>query len=316
VLLDDTDGYGYSLEMARDYFRMALTEMEAEGAYTPGTKDDPTVIHIELAWMRPTQEETYHNELKNFFETAFNDDSVCGGVYQLSADFWTGNVWSDVYYNKMMVGQFDIGFGSISGNSLDPIGFVNVLSSDQAISHSFTLNWGVDTNDPTVYPIVYDGLAWSFDALYNAVNSKAIAQNGQNKAVLDIDYEGMSKNEDGSYTGTFVITTTLPDITTITVDDVVCCNYERYYNGDGTYDESSVEFEVVEGTGTYTVTFTVPAELAADYATGSGTSEEPTGYTGFDLYYSMDFDGSFTGGLYESVEDAFEVEAASEEAAD
>jgi hypothetical protein len=250
------------------------------------------------------------------FETAFNDDSVCGGVYQLSVDFWVGNVWSDVYYNKMMVGQFDIGFGSISGNSLDPIGFVNVLSSDQAISHSFTLNWGVDTNDPAAYPIVYDGKAWSFDALYNAVNSKAIAQNGQNKAVLDIEYTNLVKNEDGSYTGSFEITTTLPDITTITIDDVVCCNYERYYNGDGTYDETPVGFEVAEGDGTYTVTFTVPAELAADYATGSGTSEEPTGYTGFDLYYSMDFDGSFTGGLYESVEDAFEVEAAAEDAAE
>ena len=312
TLLEDTDGYGYSLELARDYFRLALTELEAEGAITPGTKENPTVLHIELAWMRPTQEEQYHNEIKTFFETAFNDDSVCGGVYQLSADFWCGNVWSDVYYNKMMVGQFDIGFGSISGNSLDPIGFVNVLSSDQAISHSFTLNWGVDTNDPAVYPIVYDGKAWSFDALYNAVNSKAIASEGQNRATMNIEYQGISKNEDGSYTGSFVITTTLPDITTVTIDDVVCCNYERYYNGDMTYDEASVGFEVAEGAGTYTVTFTVPAELAADYATGSGTSEEPTGYTGFDLYYSLDFDGSFTGGLYESVDDYFEVEAAEE----
>ena len=77
--------------------------------------------------------------------------------------------------------------------------------------------------------------------------------------------------------------------------------------------EAGCDFEVEETQpGTYVVTFTVPAELAEDYATGSGTSEEPTGYTGFDLYYSLDFDGSFTGGLYESVNDYFEVEAAEE----
>ena len=306
ALLEDTDGYGYSLELARDYFRLALTELEAEGAITPGTKENPTVLHIEIAWMRPTQEEQYHNEIKNFFETAFNDDSVCGGVYQLSADFWCGNVWSDVYYNKMMVGQFDIGFGSISGNSLDPIGFVSVLSSDQSISGSFTLNWGVDTNDPAAYPIVYDGVAWSFDALYNAVNSQAIVTGGKNNAVLTIDYNDIVKNDDGSYTGSFVITAALPDITSVTATDIACCNYERYYNGDGTYDETYIEFETTEADGTWTITFTVPAELAEDYATGSGTSEEPEGYTGFDLYYDLDFNGTVSS-TYESVTDYFEV---------
>ncbi|MBQ3761721.1 MAG: hypothetical protein II875_06905 [Clostridia bacterium] len=308
-LLEDTDGYGYSIELARDYFRMALTELEAEGAYTPGTKENPTVIHIELAWMYPTHEENYHNEIKNFFETAFNDDSVCGGVYQLSADFWVGNAWSDVYYNKLMVGQYDLGFGSISGNSLDPIGFFNVLSSDPVISGSFTLNWGTDTNDPAAYPIVYDGMRWSFDALYNAVSQKAITAEGQDKPVITIDYTNITKNEDGSYTGSFTVTTTLSDITEITITDVVCCNYERYNYGDGNYDESPVEFTVEAGeNGVQTVTFTVPADLAADYATGSGTSAEPIGYTGFDLYYDQVFDGDASTGLYYSVYDNFVVE--------
>ena len=307
-LLVDTDGYGYSLELARDYFRMALTELEAEGAYTPGTKENPTVIHIEIAWMYPTHEENYHNEIKNFFETAFNEDSVCGGVYQLSADFWVGNAWSDVYYNKLMVGQFDLGFGSISGNSLDPIGFVSVLSSDQDISGSFTLNWGTDTNDPEAYPIVYEGMRWSFDALYNAVNSKAITSEGKNKPIASFEYTEIVKNDDGSYTGSFAITPTLKDITEITVTDIVCCNYERYNYGDGTYDETPVEFVTEEVDGKIVATFTVPAELAADYATGSGTSENPIGYTGFDLYYDQVFDGEASQGLYYSAYDNFVVE--------
>ncbi|MBR6300706.1 MAG: hypothetical protein IKR36_07380 [Clostridia bacterium] len=308
-LLEDTDGYGYSLELARDYFRLAMTELEAEGAYVPGTAEAPTEIHVEIAWMYPTHEENYHNEIKNFIETAFNDESVTGGAYKLSVDFWVGNEWSDVYYNKMMVGQFDIGFGSISGNSLDPIGFVSVLSSDQDISGSFTLNWGVDTNDPDAYPIVYDNMRWSFDALYNAVNSQAIVAAGQNKPQFTIDYAPIEKNEDGSYTGSFTIVTTLPDITVFTVTDVVCCNYERYYNGDGTYDESSVEFTAENlDNGAQVITFTVPAELAADYATGSGTSAEPKGDTGFDLYFDLEFNGAASTGLYYSVNDSFVVE--------
>ena len=307
-LLADTDGYGYSLELARDYFRYALTELEADGAYTPGTKENPTVIELEIAWMRPTQEEQYHNEIKNYMETAFNDDSVCGGVYQLKVNFWVGNVWSDVYYNKLMVGQYDLGFGSISGNPLNPLDFVSVLSSDLSISNNFTLNWGTDTNSVDVYPIVYKGVRWSYDALYNAANSTAVVSAGKNAKALNIDYTKIVKNDDGTYTGSFTITPALPDQTKVTVSKVVCCNYERYYNGDGTYDEIEVDFTAEDKENSVVVvSFTVPAEVAADYATGSGTSETPTGYTGFDLYYSFDLAGNVSTGV-ESVEDAFVIE--------
>ena len=307
-LLTDTDGYGYSIELARDYFRLALSELEADGLYTPGTKENPTVIQIELAWMYPSHEENYHNEIKNFIETAFNDDSVCGGVYKLECVFWVGNVWSDVYYNKLMVGQYDLGFGSISGNSLDPIGFIEVLSSNQDISGSFTLNWGVDTNSTDVYPIVYDGYAWSFDALLEATNSKAIVADGKYADAVTIEYSEIVKNADGSYTGSFTLTPALPAQTTLSADDVVCCNYERYYNGDGNYAEESVPFEQSVGAnGALTVTFTVPAELVADYIDGSGTSEDPEGYTGFDLYYTIELDGDASSTYY-SAYDYFDVE--------
>ncbi len=307
-MVEGTDGYGYSLELARDYFRLALAELEADGLYTPGTKENPTEINLEIAWMYTTHEENYHNEIKNMLETAFNDESVCGGLYKLNVEFWVGNEWSDVYYNKMMVGQFDIGFGSISGNSLNPLDFITVLSSDQKISNSFTLNWGVDTNNPDAYPIVYRGERYSYDAFINAANSQSIVSSGKNMESVTFDYEAIVKNADGTYTGAVEITATLPDVTTIAMDDVVCCNYERYYNGDGTYDEKSVEFTTEDkGNGVTRVTFTVPADLAADYATGSGTSETPTGYTGFDFYYTITLDGNASSTYY-SVEDSFVIE--------
>lgn len=307
-LTEGTDGAGYSLELAREYFRVALTELEAQGAYTPGTSENPTVIEIEIAWMYAQHEESYHNEIKSFLETAFNDDSVSGGKYKLDVVFWVGNEWSDVYYNKMMVGQFDIGFGSISGNSLNPLDFMSVLSTDQEMSNGFTLNWGADTNDPDSYPIVWNGERYSFDALYNAANTSAIVSDGVNGKAVSFEYTEITKNADGSYTGSLLITPALPNDTTITVTDVVCCNYERYYNGDGKYAEDSVDFTTEDaGNGAIKVTFTVPAELAADYATGSGTSEDPAGDTGFDIYYDMVLGGNTSTDNYYSVYDNFEV---------
>ena len=308
-LLDETDGYGYSLELAREYFRVALSELEAEGAYTPGAAENPTVITLEVAWMYPQHEENYHNEVKSYLETAFNDDSVSGGKYQLNVEFWVGNEWSDVYYNKMMVGQFDLGFGSISGNSLNPLDFMSVLSTDANLSNSFTLSWGADTNEADSYPIVYEGQRFSYDAFYRAANTQAIVSNGNSQDALTFNNEPITKNEDGSYSGALEITASLPDLTTVTVTDVVCCNYERYYYGDGNYDEAPVEFEVEDkGNGVYRITFTVPAELAADYATGSGTSEEPSGATGFDFYYDYVLNGKEVPGQYYSTNDNFVVE--------
>lgn len=308
-LLEETDGYGYSLELAREYFRVALSELEAEGAYTPGTADNPTVITLEIAWMYPQHEENYHNEVKSYMEAAFNDVSVSGGKYQLNVEFWVGNDWSDVYYNKMMVGQFDLGFGSISGNTLNPLDFMSVLSADQNLSNGFTLSWGADTNEADSYPIVYDGLRFSYDAFYRAANTQAIVADGNSQDALIFNNEPITKNEDGSYSGAMEITATLPDLTTITVTDVVCCNYERYYFGDGNYDEASVEFEVEDkGNGVIRITFTVPAELAEDYATGSGTSEAATGATGFDFYYDYVLNGKEVPGQYYSTNDYFVVE--------
>ena len=307
-MLEGTDGYGYSLELARDYFRMALIELEAEGAYTPGTKENPTEIKLEIAWQEAVDEEDYHNEIKNFLETAFNDDSVSGGKYKLTVDFWVGNKWSDVYYNKMMIGQFDIGFGSVSGNALNPLDFICNLSSNQDISSGFTLNWGADTNDPDAYPIVYKGERYSYDAFILAANNQSIVAEGKNQAAATFNYESITKNADGTYTGALEITVALPKLTTVTLDDVVCCNYERYRNGDGAYDEKSVEFKTEDkGNGVTRVTFTVPADLAADYATGSGTSATPSGATGFDFYYTITLDGNASSTWY-SVDDKFVVE--------
>lgn len=175
-LVDGTDGYGYDLELARDYFRMALDELESDGLITPGSVKYPTVIKLECAWMYPVQEEGYHKYVAQYWSEAFNDESVTKGVYKLEFEFWTGNDYMECY-NKMLYGQYDIGFGSISGNTLDPLSFFNVNSTDPSISNDFTLNWAFDTN--TLHEaLVYNGKRWSFDALYKATQELSIVEDG------------------------------------------------------------------------------------------------------------------------------------------
>ena len=258
-LLNGTDEYGYSLQLARDYFKAALQELEASGAYKPGTVDNPTVINLEVAWQAASQETSMHAFVKQYWEDAFNDPSVTRGLYRLNVQFWVGTIWSDVYYNKMMTGQFDIGFGSISGNSLDPLGFMNVLSANQAISGDFTLNWGVDTNDPNADILVYNDLRWSYDALY--MSSQEPSKVSQGKLVEYVakdrgSYE-FDKNKEN------LIATLVLDVADgVVINDVDFRLFAGYYQG---YEEISI-LDYLDGgkptvsNGKYTYKFIIPVE--------------------------------------------------------
>ena len=295
-LLEDTDGCGYNLELAREYFRLALEELEAANLYRPGTPKNPTVIELEIAWMYPQHEENYHNEIKQYFETAFNHESVSGGEYKLECKFWVGNNWSDVYYDKLMLGQYDLGFGSISGNSLNPLDFVSVLSSDQSISGSFTLNWGTDTNDTNADVLVYQGERWSYDALWTAANTTAVVKDGAlTKAAKSVGYV-QSANEDGSYTEQITIALGSEAVKDFEVENVVLCWYE------GTYKEIALEGYTVEvnEAGEIVVTVTVAKELVAEYY----------GEMGIDVIWGADLGVSQMSGEYISVYGEYPAPAA------
>ena len=178
-LLEETT-YGYNLDLARNYFKVALLELEKEGLYKRGTPDDPTIIEFEIAWLNSSQEEQFHKEISKYLEFAFNDPSVAGGCYKLITKFWASDVWSDIYYKKLMVGQFDLGYGNIASASVKPYNLFCNLSSDSAISGGFTINWGPDTNDLDTDFVVFDGMRFSFDALTLALNGCAVVKDGKN----------------------------------------------------------------------------------------------------------------------------------------
>ena len=163
-----TDEYGYSFALAQDSFTKAAKTLTEAGKYRSGD-----TVKIEIAWQTEAQKKTQGATLKSMFEKAFNE-SGANTQYGLTLEVENVAVatWTDVYYKKMMVGQFDLAFGSISGNSLNPLNFLEVLKSDN--SSGFTLNWGTDTNAPSD-SLVYDGKTWSFDALWQAADSAVCA---------------------------------------------------------------------------------------------------------------------------------------------
>ena len=155
---------GYSLTLAQEYFANAAKALTESGAYKSGD-----TVKIEIAWQTTSNITGYGADIEKYWEEAFNS-SEAKTKYGLTLDVenYACAVWSDVYYKKMMVGQFDIGFGSISGNTYDPLNFMEVLRSDN--TSGFTLNWGTDTNVPG---IEYNGVTYSFNALWQATDTLA-----------------------------------------------------------------------------------------------------------------------------------------------
>ena len=165
--LAGTDGYGYSLELAKKSFKAAAEEMIEAGDYEIG---DTIVIKSE--WQEESDENAYGKVIENYLESAFN---AADTGLTLDVQLGHGATW-DAVYDRMMEGCFDIGFGSISGDINDPLNFFEVLKSDNS-SH-YTLNWGIDTNEVDG-SIVYDGKVWSFDALWAAADHGTIVEDGR-----------------------------------------------------------------------------------------------------------------------------------------
>ena len=176
----DTDDakYGYSNGTAVQYFQTAVSELVKSGDIVLGTKSTPTEITIEVWWMYQSDIDEYGKDIKNYFEEAFNDNDVANSCVKLNVINDNVTDWQDVYKKHLMTGEFDLGFGAISGNTLNPLNFLEVLRSDN--SSGFTLNWGCDTSKVSeTYPIIYDGQEWSFDALWAAGDHGVIAQEGE-----------------------------------------------------------------------------------------------------------------------------------------
>lgn len=167
--------YGYSVSLAQQLFGEAIDELIASGDVHDG--DDLT---IDSWWQAQSDQDEYGEPLARYIEDAFNT-SPKAEEHNLTLDVTLnhGANWYDVYYDHLMVGQFDLGFGSISGNTLDPLNFMEVLKSDN--SSGFTLNWGADTSALNLdFDSDGDGTTekWSFDTLWAAADHGVATKSG------------------------------------------------------------------------------------------------------------------------------------------
>ena len=172
------DDYGYNYDKAVTCFKNAVNELLNQGAITLGKdKDHPYEMEIHISWMYQTDITDYGNDIATFFTKAFNDDAVCNGLVKLVVTQSFSTNWEDVYNEVMMKGQFDLAFGAISGNTYNPLNFMEVLKSDN--SSGFTLNWGADSSKvDEKNPLVFDGNRWSYDALWEVSDHGGVVENG------------------------------------------------------------------------------------------------------------------------------------------
>ena len=305
-LTTGTDPYGYSLEKAKAAFKKAADKLVEDGVYNNGD-----TVEIEIAWMYASDEDEYHNDIKKNLLDAFNTPD---NPLKLDVKFWVGENWSDVYYDKLMTGQFDIGFGSISGNTYNPLNFLEVLKSDN--SSGFTLNWGINTNAVDANnPIVYNGKVWSFDALWTAADQGAFVKDGQN-AQIDVGWNNASAklNDDGTivFEADFLEAVIKDEAGKDAAESFVSninfwSRYDYVYGPDGnpTAYADALEIPIVRddfvkgeaavdanGLRIRHIKITIPADVVTTWSNGAvGVAGMSKGWTMFDIYYSKNVYG-------------------------
>ena len=254
--------YGYSKDRAILSFRAAVKELVAQYPkdIQYGTKENPTHISIHIRWMYQTDEEEYGNEIAKYFKDAFNDPRVCDGRIVLDVEQAAVTNWQDVYNEYLMKGQFDLGFGAISGNTYNPLNFLEVLKSDN--SSGFTLNWGTDTSKITKNkPLIYENKMWSFDALWAVADHGGVVNDGAIAKTVEECYMVAGKND--FYNGlNFQVATKFIDVESAKLD---ITRIQIYIYGSGGVDVEFTKSKTADGMVAAAITLT--AEKAAEINT-------------------------------------------------
>jgi ABC-type oligopeptide transport system substrate-binding subunit len=171
--------YGYNMDAARAYFDKALDALVDEGVYQSGDE-----ITIEFYYFSGSETQalmaTY---LKDAMEAAFQSDKhQIKVIVEIMPKEFPG-----IYYDHMMIGEFDTAVGGITGSTLDAASFLDTFCSDNR--SGFTLNWGIDTSIPEI-EVAYTSDSgeqikelWSYDAIVSALNGEVLVVDGAEEKV-------------------------------------------------------------------------------------------------------------------------------------
>lgn len=271
--------YGYSASLAQAAFSAALDELLAAGSITTAT----TEMKLEIVWMYQNQIKSEGSLIAGYMTKAFDAAAEAKGLpVRLKVEQSAVTIWNHVYYNHLMVGKFDLAFGSISGNPLDPLNFMEVLKSDN--SSGFTLNWGSDTSivDDTEEALVYDGKRWSFDGLWDAADHGVVLdEEGQPLEPVAITTTSITEAASSIAVQGNIEVTNFDglEVDIAAIFGTTSAEYVDYFEvypdgssscqlGDGLI--SDVTFQETATKGKYEYSFTLKGELAANVKSVGG----------------------------------------------
>ena len=300
----DQNMYGFNYTRAVNSFKRAVNTLLNDGSVKRGD-----TITIDIKWMNTSDPDEYGNDIIKYFQDAFNDPSVSNGAVTLKVTQAAASDtnWQQVY-DDMRAGEFDLGFGAISGNTYNPLNFLEVLKSDN--SSTFTLNWGTDTSVvDDRHPLVYGEQSWSFDALWAAADHGSVVENGRavksvKKSYLDnvTDLSGTQTNDfsQGAKFDVVVDFVNVPDIE-LTIQSI-----QLYIGGYGNVTFENVTYTKGEN-GQVVAHITISAADAHNYyewmRTGCKIKPEddtnPFTWGGYNLYWNIEiyYSLSIKGGI-------------------
>jgi len=183
--------HGFNPTAASAYYELALDALVTAGTYADGTAASPTIITIEFNYFSGSEAQvTMFEYLQTTFEELFvsTEHYINVDLVGYAKDF------PDIYYDYMMIGEFDLSIGGISGSTLDAASFLDTYCSDNR--GGFTLNWGIDTSVAEI-PVLYQDFngdwfyeEWSFDAITSALNGKVYLTDGAEALVPNATVTG------------------------------------------------------------------------------------------------------------------------------
>jgi len=176
--------HGFNADAAVALFKKATAALIADGDLTAGTTTVPTVIELEFNYFTGSDAQvTMFEYIEKSYEEILVDD-----VNHIELDLvGKAKDFPDIYYDYMMVGNFDLSIGGISGSTLDAASFLDTYSDDNR--SGFTLNWGIDTSTANI-PVIYNDFqgnrhneVWSFNAISSVLVGEVYVLNGAEAVV-------------------------------------------------------------------------------------------------------------------------------------
>lgn len=280
----ETAPLGYSTAVAKQYFKTAIDQEVAKGTI----KANDT-IKLKQVWLNADVQTQYGSYFKKYFENTFNESNTLGIKLELE---YSAPVAPASVYDVIKEGTFDLAWGSISGMTLDPIGFAEVLCSDNRTD--FTLSHGYNTS-VVDSRLEYKGEYYSFDALQQAASVGCAVNNGKETAAVNLVRTNYSLNKVGAEISLYNAGGVKTVVTAITLVD------PETYDEDGwAVDEdwgvSGLLSDVYDSTNNrIVVTKEQAAELGFEYKDGT--------YLWLVVYYVYEFaDGSTSAEAYKIIE--------------